>query len=257
MRGLLLTLQQHLSIWTFSAVFIPSVIVLHLVTFGWLLRRYGRPIPRFWARTCLRLCGVRMKLSGYEHLDSGRPQVATFNHASTLDAFTAWAVMPDKGLPIIKREMLYYPILGLGMLVLDVIALDRRDKDKARASIKAAGDRMNAEGLTVVIAPEGRRSRDNTLRPFKLGFCRIAVAAKCPVVPIVIRDAWKRWPTGRAYVTPGVLEIDVLPPVPTDDWTEDNMAEKAEMLRGIYQSALGLEKPDPSADSASLTREAS
>jgi 1-acyl-sn-glycerol-3-phosphate acyltransferase len=208
------------------------------VSGGWLLRRFGRALPRAWAKGCLWLMGVRVEVAGGERLASRRSCLVVYNHASTLDTFLLWALMPDRGLPIIKREMLRYPVLGLGMLVLDVIALDRSDPAAARASMAEAAQRMAAEPLAVFLAPEGRRSRDGGLRPFKPGMCHLAAQAGCPIVPLVIHGAFERLPTGRWYAEPGVVRVEVLEPIATDGFHPDAARADAAAVRERFVAAL-------------------
>ena len=120
----------------------------------------------------------------------------------------------------------------VGRIVLDFILLDRTDRGRAAASLRRAADRIIRERLSVIIAPEGTRSRDGTLDPFKLGPMHLAVAGSARAMP-----------HGQGWSRGGTIVVEFLPPIATDDDTLDNLRERTDMLRDRFVAALARLDP--------------
>ena len=131
----------------------------------------------------------------------------------------------------------------VGRIVLDFILLDRTDRGRAAASLRRAADRIIRERLSVIIAPEGTRSRDGTLDPFKLGPMHLAVASHAPIVPMVIAGSARAMPHGQGWSRGGTIVVEFLPPIATDDDTLDNLRERTDMLRDRFVAALARLDP--------------
>ncbi len=234
-------LLRNLLCWLWTCTWIPLVVLLGALTFGWSLRRWGRRAASFWGRSTLAILGIELRVSGAAHPAGRRPRIAAYNHTSTLDVLIAWAVMPDGGVPIVKKEIASMPIIGWGVTALDVIAIDRSDPDAAKASLAAAAARINDEALTLFIAPEGTRSKDGSVGRFKLGALRIARASRAPIVPVVIDGAAELGAKGRSLADSGVIRVHVLAPVASDALTADNLRAQADELRGRFVACLAQE----------------
>ena len=108
---------------------------------------------------------------------------------------------------------------------------------------------VQAHNLSLWIWPEGTRSKDGRLLPFKKGFVHLALATKLPIVPIITHDGHKRWPARKVSVYPGPLVIDVLPPIDTSGWTLENLERQLQSVHSICNEALCAEQrilPNPS-----------
>tara|TARA_B100000497_G_C7643784_1_gene387090 strand:- start:1036 stop:1437 length:402 start_codon:yes stop_codon:yes gene_type:complete len=123
------------------------------------------------------------------------------------------------------------------MTAAGVIFIDRANKDKAIEAMKPAIEALKT-GTSVAIAPEGTRSYDYKLGPFKKGAFHLAMAAGVPVVPIVIKNAHDVMPRGRSLVRPSVVEVVILKPVSVADWTKENMNERIADVRSLYLREL-------------------
>ena len=100
-------------------------------------------------------------------------------------------------------------------------------------------------GKSLAIFPEGTRSYNYKLGAFKKGAFHLAMQAGVPIVPIVVKNAHDVMPRGKMYIQPTVVEVVILPPVSTDDWTKENMSDKIQEVRGLYLKELGqLELPE-------------
>jgi 1-acyl-sn-glycerol-3-phosphate acyltransferase len=182
----------------------------------WIINRrlWLYPLGRWGAKVWLRACGARVKVTGLENIDPNRTYVFASNHRSYLDTATLFFhAGPKMGL-VAKKELLKVPVLGQGMGFVNVIAIDRSDPERARASMKKAFDVMR-DGFSFGVFVEGTRAMPGELLPFKKGAFHLAMQTGTPVVPVAIRNTdWmmgKR--TGLAFA--GEIEMVLLPPIET------------------------------------------
>ncbi|MCA9546646.1 MAG: 1-acyl-sn-glycerol-3-phosphate acyltransferase [Myxococcales bacterium] len=222
----------------FTGAFAIVASTLSIVTLGRFSTRLSPWLLRFWGRTILRIQGVTLDLQGAEHLTGRAMRVATFNHTSTMDAMIIPALTPQGGVSCLKREALYIPLVGLAVWSMGFLLIDRGRSERARRLLQKAARRMARDKLTVFIAPEGTRSPDGSLQPFKRGAFHLALESGAPVVPIVIDGAFELMPRQRHVARPGRLVVRVLPPIPTRDLTRETLDDFAAHLREVYQEAL-------------------
>jgi 1-acyl-sn-glycerol-3-phosphate acyltransferase len=168
-------------------------------------------LGRFGAAAVRRLLGIRLAVSGLEHVDGRRPTLYCINHRSNVDVVAFEALFPRcprlRGL--YKAEVGKVPVLGQAMRLVGFVPVDR-----ANASVDAAAERMLA-GDSFLIAPEGTRARGPGMLPFKKGGFVLAIKAGAPVVPVALHGADAVMPRGRFWVRPGVVRIEVGEPIPT------------------------------------------
>lgn len=225
--------------WLLTSACGLAVLALGVVFLGRPPAALCRPVLRYYGRTMLSLLGVRVVLDDREGLLAARrPAVVTFNHASLLDDFIVLSLMPDDGLPVVKREVLYYPIVGWAVAVADFLIVDRAKHGRAVATLQRGADRIRQQQLKVFIAPEGTRSADGSLGPFKLGAFHLALISDAPIVPMVIEGAGRLQPKGRYYVSPGTVHVRFLAPLPPCR-DADELRAQALALHALYSAALG------------------
>lgn len=186
----------------------------------------------------LAAAGVRLEVQGEEHLWSHRPAVFLFNHQSQLDVPIVGGLLRRDFTAVAKKELADNPGFALIGWLADIAYVDRSD---SRQALKALEPAVNAlrNGKSLAIAPEGTRSPTAKLLPFKKGAFHVAMQARVPIVPIVIRNAGELMESHSLLITPGVVQVCVLPPVPTADWTtrvELNRAANA--IRQSYLDTL-------------------
>jgi HAD superfamily hydrolase (TIGR01490 family) len=182
------------------------------------------------------LAGVRLDVQGAEHLAT-RPAVYLFNHQSQLDVLVLAKLLRGGFTGVAKKELANTPGFGLAFRLADVAFIDRGDPAKARQALEPAVQKL-CEGISLVIAPEGTRSATPSLGPFKKGAFHVAMQAGVPIVPIVIRNAGELMWRGSSTIHSGTVQVRVLPPVPTEDWTTADLNQKVEEVRGQYLDAL-------------------
>ena len=169
-----------------------------------------------------------------------------FNHRNNFDIFIVAALVKDNWTVIAKKELETNPLVGpLGKLM-DAAFIDRADTASAVAAL-APIEEAARKGLSIVVAPEGTRLDTQSVQgigPFKKGAFRIAMATGLPVVPIVIRNSDSVAGRNSTTLNPGTVDVTVLPPVSTADWTVRDLRERIEVIRMAYVNLLA-EWPAP------------
>ncbi len=227
--------------WLFCMAYIPAAALLLALTLGRRKDTLGAAIMRGWGRGLLRIFGVRLELAPEVEREfaTRRARVLTFNHASTLDLFVGAALTPEGTVTVVKKELRYIPFVGQILYLLDVVLLDRQDRKEATGALRALGERLRQGRHTVMIAPEGTRSLDGRLGPFKRGPFHLAIEAQVPIVPIVFEGCERLCPRFAWSTDPGVVVIRALPEVATAGLDAADAAALAESLRQTYLQALG------------------
>lgn len=231
-------LWQIVGSWLFIVAFGVSASFLTLVTVGAFSHRLTPFLLRFWGRTMLRLAGVTYEVQGREHLETNQMKIAPFNHASLLDAFLVTAVMPPGSCAALKREAIYYPVVGISVYLLGFLLIDRRNRSRSQGTLDHAASRMARERLTVFIAPEGTRGLHGELLPFKKGALHLALDSKAPIVPMLIDGAYELHGPGRLTSHPGHVVIRFLPPRETTGLTAETVGAETEALHALYVTEL-------------------
>ena len=185
----------------------------------------------------LAAAGVRLNIVGEENAWAQRPAVFLFNHQSQLDVFVLGAVLRRDFTGVAKKELEYNPMFGPIGYLADVAYIDRSNSEKARDQLEPVVDALR-NGRSIAIAPEGTRSPTSRLLPFKKGPFHMAMQAGVPVVPIVMRNCGEIMAAHSYVIHPGTVDVAVLPPVSTEGWTKDNLAEHVDEVRQMYLDTL-------------------
>ena len=190
-----------------------------------------------WTDVLHAFAGVKINVDGEEHLWSHRPAVFIFNHRTNFDALIVGKLVRVDFSGVAKKELERHPIMGPAGRLMKVAFIDRSDAKKSVEALKQV-TRLTREGISIVIAPEGTRAKTREVLPFKKGAFRIAMTAGIPVVPIVIRNADDIGSRDAFFMRPGTIEVTVLPPISTHDWTLDDLEDRIEAVRDLYVETL-------------------
>ena len=183
------------------------------------------------ARDLANLLGVQVTVRGGEHLADG-PYVLASNHQSHLDILALLGFLPGRTRFAAKREMWRHPVVGAVLDTLDMVPIDRDDPESAIAALS----RTDGTTGSLVVFPEGTRSRDGQLREFKKGAFVLAIRAGLPVVPVVCRGTRRLMPRGsQLTVVPGPVEIIVEEPIPTIGLGYDDRESLAARVRSVIE----------------------
>lgn len=172
---------------------------------------YHRVLRR-WSKNLLWLFGIKTSLRGAENLDPSTHYVFLANHSSYLDIIALGATIPDDIRFIFKKELAKIPIFGWGLAMGPYILIDRTDARNAMASIEHAAEQIR-EGASVVIFPEGTRTPDGRLGPFKRGGLMLATKSGVPMVPVAIIGTYRLLSRHDSRVRPGNVEIIIGTPI--------------------------------------------
>ncbi|HIJ87674.1 MAG TPA: 1-acyl-sn-glycerol-3-phosphate acyltransferase [Desulfuromonadales bacterium] len=193
---------------------------------------------RTWARLMLALNGVKVTVSGSELLPEGAV-IFMSNHQSNFDILALLAAMPRRFYWIAKKELFEIPLFGHAMRRGGYIPLDRGDGRKALQSLDEAAAAIN-QGKSVVLFPEGTRTTDGTLLPFKRGGFILARKADVPVIPVTINGSGRVNPANRIRLFSGNISITLHPPVAFPSELRRSEAESwmMEQVRKQIESVL-------------------
>ena len=187
-----------------------------ILLFSWLVNKHDLVYPwaSFGARAWLFLSGVRIKVRGLELLDPKQTYVFVSNHRSYLDTAAIFVYTGRRLGVLAKKELLKVPILGVGMGFVNVMAIDRTNRESAIRTTEAAARRIKS-GRSFAVFIEGTRAKPGELLPFKKGAFYMAREAGVPVVPVAMKNSDVLMGKGTGEARSGSIEMVLLPPVDT------------------------------------------
>ncbi len=190
-----------------------------------------------WPKLVLDVGGVALNVIGAGNLTATRPAVFIFNHRNNFDVFITAALVRDNWTAVGKKELEKDPIAGAIGRIVDVTFIDRDDQSAAIAGLRKV-EELARKGLSIIISPEGTRTSTRTVGEFKKGPFRIAMSAKIPVVPIVIRNAETIAGHHSSILHAGTVDVAVLPPISVAQWTLASLDEHIASVRELYVNTL-------------------
>ena len=185
-----------------------------------------------------RLVGAKIVNPDSKKLNTSAPAIFVTNHSSALDVFIGMALCPYGGCGVGKKEVLRIPFFGQAYWLAGHLLIDRGNNAKAIASMAKLSDFVKSKDLSIWIWPEGTRSMDGKLIPFKKGFVHLALETGLPVVPVMLHGAHEVWPAKTMQFYPGNVEIEVLDPIKTDKWSKATVDDHVEHVKSIMAEAL-------------------
>jgi 1-acyl-sn-glycerol-3-phosphate acyltransferase len=239
------TLSRRLHHWWvfFVAALLLLIIGPPVLTVSWLARRREWVYP--WAiwggRAWLRLSGMRVVVRGRERLDPRATYIFISNHRSYLDTATLFDYTGRRIGLLAKKELLKVPILGTGMGFVNIMAIDRTNRERAIATVRAATERIRS-GVSFGVFAEGTRARPGELLPFKKGAFHMAIDAGVPIVPVAMKHTDVLMGKGTGLARPGTIEMVILPPVETAGLStarEEDVAKLIAETRARIAAELG------------------
>jgi 1-acyl-sn-glycerol-3-phosphate acyltransferase len=188
---------------------------LALITFPF--DRQGKVVHRYarlWGKVALLANRVQVSVEGLDHLRGKGPYIFMSNHQGSYDIFALLGHLPFQFKWLAKKELFSIPLLGWAMAAAGYISIDR---EGTRKTVEAMNDaaRKIREGMSVVIFPEGSRSPDGSIQPFKKGGFTLAIKSKVPIVPIAIHGSRDIMPKDRLTASSGEIRMRMAPPIET------------------------------------------
>jgi len=190
-------------------------------------------------RVGVRMAGVRRTIIGSNQPDPSKHYIFMSNHVSNLDPPLLIPLLPHRVTIMVKKELFRLPVLGRAMRMADCVPIDRHNREAAIASVREA-EAVVRRGNHMVVYPEGTRSRDGRLLPFKKGPFYMAMETGVPIVPITLVGTETLLPKGKFFVKPGEVTVVFHPPVDPTQYSDRD--ELVQTVRDTIASALPPER---------------
>ena len=195
-------------------------------------------VARVWARVLLSVSGVKVTVEGLEHIRPDASYVVIANHLSYMDTPVMLANIPVQFRFLAKRGLFQIPLLGTHLGRAGHIPVPREDPRAAVKTMQTAAEVIQKKGISLLIFPEGGRSRHGELRPFKEGGAYIAIRAGVPLLPAVLLGTRKVLPYGSAAVRPGNVVLRLLKPIETTSLSLKDRGVITTELRRVIANEL-------------------
>jgi 1-acyl-sn-glycerol-3-phosphate acyltransferase len=200
-------------------------------------------VSKSYARIALFLFGIRVRARGLDNVDPDRAYVFMSNHVSHADSPALARVIPHPLHWVFKKELSRIPVFGWVLLSYGQIMVDRSDPERSRAALESALAGLSGNN-SVMIYPEGTRSRDGTLQPLKKGGFRMAVQAGLPIVPVRVSGTRDIVAADSLRVRPGVATVEIFPPIETKGRTTSDIPALMARVREALLSGTA-QGPEP------------
>lgn len=226
-------------------IFVPVFVVITFITaltvmimapiFG--SKLWGYIPPKWWSRLTCWLALCRVKTSGHENLDPKQSYVFVANHQSAFDIFLVYGFLNQNVKWMQKQGLRQIPLVGFASEKAGHVFVDNSTPKSRAESIKRAKEQI-VDGVSMVIFPEGSRSRSGKMGRFKRGAYYLAYDMKLPVVPLTINGAYDVLKRDGLRLNPGKLELVIHRPIPTEMLSEKDIPQVIDETRLVIYSAL-------------------
>lgn len=187
-------------------------------------------VANLWAKILLLICNTKVKVIGEENLLRGKPQILMANHQSDFDILISLAYIPLQFRWIAKKELFSIPIFGAAMRSAGYIEIDRSNRGNALHSIDEAALRIQ-KGKSIMTFPEGTRSRNGEIKPFKHGTFYLAMKSGVPIVPVSIIGSGQIMHKRSLRIKPGQIKMVIGKPIEVKNFDIEKRNELIEIVR--------------------------
>ncbi len=192
------------------------------------------------SRAILFVCGIRLRVRGRENVVRGRAVMAMMNHVNFFDPFVFQAVFPEPLRGAEEESHFRWPFYGGALRRIGQFPIDRTNTQQAVGSLRRATAWLRDHPrFSFGIMPEGTRTLDGRLGPFKRGGFLMALDAGLDILPVVEKGAFEIVHKGSKVIRPGRVEVTIEPAIPTAGYTKDNVGELVERVRRVFLDRLG------------------
>ena len=204
---------------------------------GWFARR-------LWAPSLLWVAGAKVEVEGAENVDARRPTLYASNHQSTLDIPILFHALPVDLRFVAKEQLRWVPLVGWYIQFAGHILVDRSNRARAIASLDRAAKQIVRRQISLIVFPEGTRSPDTRILPFKHGPFGLALKAQIPVVPVTIEGSARVMPRRSWRIRPGTVRVRIGAPLAVTQFDVNDRAGLARVTRAaVVESSLSLGGP--------------
>jgi 1-acyl-sn-glycerol-3-phosphate acyltransferase len=214
--------------------FAGSILTLVLLLVGFGHEDRGYFYSRFLMPFMQKVAGIKVVFRNWELLTKDSPLVIVANHQHSYDLFIQGAFIPHQTITIGKKSLRWVPIFGWIFALTNSILIDRGRHEQAIDAMKKAAQEMNLSQRNVWMFPEGTRSRDRGMLPFKKGAFYLAVAGQRPLVPVVASSIhlglnFRKW-------NAGTIVIEAMEPISTQGMTLEEVPMLTQRVRDIMSA---------------------
>lgn len=213
-RRILLGIKSVIVVPLFMAftILISAVFIL-VMALGF--RRAGEFFVQAWSRAFLAVAPVHYAVSGTEHVAPGTQYFFLSNHLSNFDIPLLFRAIPTPIRFLAKKELYKIPVFAQALNVAGIVKIDRGAGASSYSAINEGVAKAKKNGYSLIVFPEGTRSRGGDLHPFKKGAFRMAISTGLPVVPVTVNGTWEVWPPGSKVFYKGDASVVIHAPIPT------------------------------------------
>lgn len=213
---------------------VPGILLALLLPGRTLKGKVFQWVSKIYSRIALFVLGVTVECRGLGNIDARKPYVFMSNHASHADSPALAAVIPHPLHWVFKKELSRIPVFGWVLLACGQIMVDRSAPEKSKAALQDAFSGLSGNN-SVMIYPEGTRSRDGKLQPLKKGGFWMAVQAGLPIVPVRVSGTRRIVAADSLRIRPGNVLVELFPPIPT---AGKAMADLPDLMRRVREAML-------------------
>jgi 1-acyl-sn-glycerol-3-phosphate acyltransferase len=202
--------------------------------------RTGNPVhivARIWSQSILMVSRVHVSVKGLSNIEPDKSYVYMANHQSNFDIPVLLGYLPVQFRWLAKAELFKIPVFGRAMLGAGYVKIDRFNRQSAFASINKAARRMK-DGVSVMIFPEGTRSKDGSIRQFKKGGFVMAIKSGVPIIPVVIRGTWPIMAKSSLRINRGDVEMEIAKPIDTSGYSMETKEELMDRVRTVIRQGF-------------------
>jgi 1-acyl-sn-glycerol-3-phosphate acyltransferase len=217
--------------WTviLTGFFAVIIILTSFVTTG---GEMPHNVARIWAKCILAASNINVTVKGLSNLKRTGSYIYMPNHVSNFDIPVLQAYLPVQFRWLAKAELFKIPIFGYAMKRAGYISIDRFDRNSAIQSLNKAAEIIR-NGTSVIIFPEGTRSKNKNIQSFKKGGFVLAVDSGVPIIPVIIHGTWTIMQKKQILVRPGNVVLEIKKPINTLDYTRETKDDLMEKVRNI------------------------
>ena len=210
---------------SFTLAILAMVLTLNPANSVWVARRIWSPVL-LWAG------GAKLEVLGQENVDPKRPTIYVANHQSAIDIPAHFMAVPIPFRYVAKSQLKWVPFIGWYLALAGHVFVNRSNRAKAIASLDAAAAKIRG-GTSIFLYPEGTRSPDNRILPFKKGPFALALKARVPICPVTIEGSGKLMPKSTWNITPGPVRVRIGKPIDTTGFAENDREGLARAVRKV------------------------
>jgi 1-acyl-sn-glycerol-3-phosphate acyltransferase len=246
MLNWLLSILRQIAFVAWHLIWNLSALALWILPFCWDGRHYFFMARRGWAPGLLWIGGSPPSFTGHDRIDWTKPHVIVANHQGNADIPLLMMAVDAPLRFLAKRSVAYIPVVGWILVLARFPFIDRENAAKGRRSIANVARRIREEKLNVVVFPEGTRSPEGTMLPFKKGAFVLAIQAQVPIVPVAIEGSGIAMPRASLRIFPWPLKVTVGEPIPTEGLTMRDREALVERTEEAMLKMLGWKRIKPS-----------